>query len=333
MRILAIAIFVLICQNLLAQKKVEDFGYVHHMMEFQSDTVEFIVRSRKGDEQKKKPVLIFIQGSLAKPLIKYSENGAHYSPFPFNEQIFSEKFHLISINKPGIPVIMEKYKLAKNGEYIDTATNFPPKEYTEKANLTYYTERNSIIVDHLIKQSWVDPDIIVVAGHSEGASIAVKMASANKNITHLIYSGGTPYYSRILSMIMQDRKAESSENSWVELDFDYWAQVNEKPFDVSREHGFNANKGTFTFSQKLNNDFKRLTIPVLVSYGTKDPACPFNDLLRVEMMQENKTNINFRSYLNREHNFFEVSEDGKINYDNFGWDLVGEDWLKWINEK
>ncbi|HEX9599974.1 MAG TPA: alpha/beta hydrolase, partial [Mariniflexile sp.] len=68
-------------------------------------------------------------------------------------------------------------------------------------------------------------------------------------------------------------------------------------------------------------------------YGTKDAACPFNDLLRVEMIQENKTNIDFKSYLNREHNYFEISENGQINYEKFGWDIVGQDWLKWINEK
>lgn len=91
------------------------------------------------------------------------------------------------------------------------------------------------------------------------------MAVTNKNVTHLIYSGGTPYYSIILSMITQDRKLENEQESWVEKDFSYWKGVNEKPFDTSRDHGFNANKGTYSFSKSLNEDFKRLTIPVLVS--------------------------------------------------------------------
>src|SRR5699024_2361906 len=96
--------------------------------------------------------------------------------------------------------------------------------------------------------------------------------------------------------------------------------------------GFNANKGTYSFSKSVNEDFKRLNIPVLVSYGTKDPACPFNDMLRVEMIQENKTNIDFKSYFNRGHNYFKILENGQINYEEFGWDRVGQDWLKWTNE-
>ena len=322
----------LIYQNTIAQKQVEDFGYVHHQIQFQSDIVDFIVKSKKGDENKKKPILIFIQGSLAKPLIKYTDKGSHYAPFPFSEKIYINEFHLICINKPGVPLIANKSELSKNGDFRDSKTNLPPKEYTERANLEYYVERNDKVLNYLINQPWVDTNKIAVAGHSEGASIAVKMAISNNKITHLIYSGGTPYYSRILSIITQDRKLENEKESWVEKDFDYWKGVNENPFDTSREHGFNANKGTYSFSKNLNVAFKRLNIPVLVSYGTKDESCPFNDLLRVEMIQENKVNINFKAYLNREHNYFGVLENDQINYEKFGWDIVGQDWLNWINK-
>ena len=333
MKKLLILISILIAQNTFAQKTVEDFGYTHHQIDFQSDKVDFIVKSKKGEENIKKPILIFIQGSLAKPLIKYTDKGNHFSPFSFSTEIFTEEFHLISINKPGVPLIINKSELADNEEFRDSKSNLPPKNYNEKANLDFYTERNNTIIEYLIKQPWTDTNKIVIAGHSEGSSVAVKMAITNRNVTHLIYSGGTPYYSRILSIITQDRKLENENTSWVKKDFDYWKSVNDKPFETSREHGYNANKGTYSFSKSLNEDFKRLTIPVLISYGTKDAACPFNDLLRVEMIQENKTNIDFESYLNREHNYFEITENGQINYEKFGWDLVGKAWLKWINEK
>ncbi len=159
------------------------------------------------------------------------------------------------------------------------------------------------------------------------------MAVTNNSITHLIYSGGVPYFSRILSTITQDRKLESTKESWIERDFEYWKEVNKKPFKTDIDHGFDPNKGTYSFSKNLNEDFKRLHIPVLITYGTKDDACPFNDMLRVEMIQENKTNIDFKSYFNREHNYFEILENGQLNYDNFGWDMVGNDWLNWLSAK
>src|SRR5690606_17766410 len=261
MKNLLILISVLFFQHTFAQQTVEDFRYTHYQIELQPDKVYFNAKSKKGEENKKKPILIFIQGSLAKPLIKYTDKGNHYPPFPFSEEIFTDEFHLICINKPGVPLIINKSKLSENGEFRNNETNLPPKEYTERANLYFYTERNNTILEYLIKQPWVDANNIVIAGHSEGSSIAVKMAVTNKNVTHLIYSGGTPYYSRILSMITQDRKLENEKENWVEKDFDYWKKVNDRPFDTSREHGFNANKGTYSFSKSLDEDFKRLTIP------------------------------------------------------------------------
>lgn len=332
MKNLFLFLVILITQNAFSQKTPEDFGYKHINTPFQNDSVHFIVKSKVGEEFKKKPILIFIQGSLAKPLIKYSENGSYYPPFPFDETIFTDMFHLICINKPNIPMVMDASDLGKNGQFIDSTTNLPPTKYTEKANLTYYTQRNTHIVDYLIQQDWVDKNIVVVAGHSEGSSIAVKMAANNNNITHLIYSGGTPYYSRILSMITQDRKLENVKESWVEKDFDYWKRVNANPDEDTRDKGYNSNKSTYSFSENLNDDIKKLEIPVLISYGTEDTACPFNDLLRIETIQANKTNITFRTYINREHNYFALNEDKKIDYNMFGWDIVGKDWLKWLIE-
>lgn len=332
MKIQLVIILLIIGLNVFAQRSAIDFGYVHHQIIFQLDSVDLIVKSKKGDEQKKKPILLFVQGSLAKPLIKYEVIGKHYSPFSFNTDIFTEEFHLICINKPSIPAIMKKNELTINGEFIDSTTNLPPTGYTQNANLAYYTERNNRVIQYLVKESWVDTSIIVVAGHSEGSSIAVKMAAANNSITHLIFSGGTPYYSRILSLITQDRRKENEQDSWIERDFNYWVQVNAKPFDVSREHGWNAFKGTYSFSENLNDDFRRIIIPTLVTYGTEDAACPFNDLLRVEMIQGNKNNIQFNDYFNRDHNYFVVREIESMNYEKFGWNIVAKDWKKWIEE-
>jgi len=329
---LSIILSSLFCTAVLGQNSVKDYGYNYHKISFKSDTVEFISKSKKGEENLKKPIIIYAQGSGAKPLVKI-DGKKYFSPFSFDENIFVDEYHLICIGKPEIPILMNRSELSISGELKDSVTKFPPVEYTKRANLTYYTERNNAVLKYLLKQEWVDTNRIVVAGHSEGATIAVKMAVTNKKVTHLIYSGGTPYYSRILSIITQDRKIESEKDSWIKKDFAYWEDANDDPFDVSRDHGNNSYKGTISFSENLNDDFKRLDIPVLVSYGTKDSACPFNDLLRVEMIQENKRNIEFKDYINRNHNYFGFTKNYKVNYEDFGWDLVGNDWLNWLNKK
>lgn len=320
-----------ISSHLFGQKTVEDFGYKHFQIKYLGENVDFIVKSKKGEELIKKPLLIFIQGSLAQPLIKYKDDGTYYSPFPFSENIFLDEFHLIVIGKPGIPIIENVKNLSEEREFVDSLSGLPPTKYTTNNNLEYYYKRNNKVIKYLLKQEWVVKSKIIVAGHSEGSSIAAKIASTNKNITHLIYSGGTIYYPRILSMVNQDRHSETDKDSWVNKDFEYWKDVNKNPTELSRKHGFNSYKGTYSFSQSLNTDLIKLKIPVLITFGTKDPACTLNDLFRIETISENIKNINFKAYIGLEHNYFPL-KNGQIDYSQFGWDNVGLDWKNWINE-
>lgn len=328
--LLTIILFI-IC-SVSAQPTVSDFGYTFHQIEYNNTKVEFIVKSKKGEEMVKKPILLFIQGSLPKPLIKYNDSGTHFSPFPFRDSILTDKFHLVCINKPGIPSIANTKDLTKSGEYKSNSTGLPTNEYTTNENLPYYVDRNLKVIEYLINQPWVDTKRIVVAGHSEGSSIALKMAINSNYISHLIYSGGTPYFSRILSIISQDRNTEDNSHSWIEDDYIYWKVVNHAPKDTTKHLGYNSNYSTYTFSENLNDDFKLLNIPTLITYGTKDEARPYIDMLRVELIQVNKSNIVFKSYINREHNYFSFLSTDEINYNDFGWDIVGEDWFKWISK-
>lgn len=331
MKILINILIFLITINIFGQKLPEDFGYRHLTTEVSKESIHIIVKSKNGEEQVKKPIFIFIQGSLANPVIKYN-GDKHFPPFPFSSKTLEDKYHIIVINKPGIPHIADISDLDENKEFVDKSTGLPPTEHIEKNNLNYYVERNNKIIDYLIKQSWVDGSKIVVAGHSEGSTIAVKLALRNQNVTHLIYSGGTPYYSRIASMISQDRAVETDSSDWVEKDFEYWQNTTKNTSDISREHGYNSYKGTYSFSVNLSETFVKLKIPILVSYGTKDLACPYNDLLRIEMINNRKTNIEFKAYKGLEHNYFPINSNGFINYEVFNWDKVVADWKKWLSK-
>ncbi|MEM9680556.1 MAG: dienelactone hydrolase family protein [Bacteroidota bacterium] len=313
-----------------AQKRPESFGYNHHQITFQNDTVHILSRSKKGEDQIKKPVLLFIQGSKAKPLLIYNDETFLY-PSPLENNI-EDDYHLVMVNKPGIPLMAHQDSLGKGRQFIDKVTGKVPTTHTVHNNLEYYVERNNKVIEYLMKQQWVDTTKIIVAGHSEGSSIAVHLAAKNTSVTHLIYSGGTPYYPRILAMVRQERDKEmDSANVWVERSFSYWEDVLDHPFDTSRSHGWNSYKGTYSFSQNENEIIKRLKIPVLITYGTKDEAAPFNDMFRIETMKDRKDHITFKAYIGLEHNFFGLHTDGSIDYNQFNWDKVVKDWFAWLN--
>jgi dienelactone hydrolase len=308
-------------------KKAEDFGYRQLETTFRGDPVVLLIKSKKGEEQKRKPLLLFCQGSLPQPLIKYTGDQC-YAVFPFDTSIFEDAYHLVIISKPYVPAVAEASTLGPNFVYQDPITSSTPTPYSERNLLDYYVDRNVFILDFLAKLPFIDSQKIVVAGHSEGSTVAAKLATQSKRVTHLIYASGNPF-GRIMAMIGKDRATEKENTSATESEFDYWEQVVANKDDLNAADG-DTFKATYDFSMPPMDYLERLKIPVLVCYGTKDYGAPFNDYLRVAMIRQQKKNFTFKSYLGLEHNFFPLKENGQPDYDRFNWDKVATDWLLWL---
>lgn len=312
-------------------KTPEDFGFRHIVYEYKSDNVDILIKSKKGEENFEKPLFFFCQGSMPNPLIKYDENG-FYGVFPFKTDSIVEKYHLIIVSKPYIPVMVHINSLSSNFyNYLDSRGKFP-KDYSDRNLLSYYVPRNIAIIKYLQKQKWVSTMQLVVAGHSEGSTIAAKMAVECKKTTHLIYSGGNPM-GRIMSIIEQSRVNETDTDStrFGEEEILYWENAVKNKNSIDDSQG-DTDKATFEFSYPPIEYLEKLKIPILVTYGTKDWSAPFNDYLRVDIIRKEKKNFTFKPYIGTEHNFFPLTADGKPDYDVFNWDKVADDWLKWLNE-
>jgi len=324
--------FLLTLSSAFGQNKTaQDFGFRHLVYKYKTDNVNILIKSKKGEENIPKPIFFFCQGSLPIPLILYHGKDI-YGTFPFNPDSLSHKYHLVIVGKPSIPLIADVTTLKSNFTYIDSTGNFP-KGYIDLNLLSYYVPRNIAIIKYLQQQTWVSKKQLVVAGHSEGSTIATKMSSELKNITHLIYSGGNPM-GRILSIIEQNRAYEidTDTTKYGEDNMNYWADIVANKNDMNTSQG-DTYKTTYEFSEPMITYLEKLKIPVLVTYGTKDWSSPYNDLLRVDIIRKNKNNFTFKAYIGTEHNFFPLTNDNKPDYNIFNWDKVANDWLKWLNEK
>jgi dienelactone hydrolase len=312
---------------LFAQNKApQDFGFRYLQMPFQQDPVNILVLSQKGQEQKKKPLLLFIQGSLPIPLIIYDEQGV-YGTFPFRTTELLQHYHLAIVGKPFIPVVIESKYLPPNFTFLDPDTGHFPLEYSERNILDYYVARNLAVISYLKEQPWVSNQQLVLAGHSEGSTIAAKMATLSTDVTHLIYSGGNPL-GRIMTFIA---KARAVEDSQAESDLLFWQYVVNNSESLDGSEG-DTPKTTYQFSLPPLHNLLQLEIPVLVTYGTKDTAAIFNDYLRVETMRQQNTNFTYKAYPALEHNYFGLTPTGEIDYNNYNWDKVVQDWLEWLQQ-
>ena len=331
-KIISILLLLLVTTSVFGQTKTPtEFGFRHIVLKYKNDNVDILIKSKKSEENIPKPLFFFCQGSLPKPLIKYHEKDV-YGVFPFIPDSLSTKYHLVIVSKPYIPVVVDYKTLSPYFNYIDSLGKFP-KEYSERNLLSYYVPRNIVVIKYLQKQKWVTTTQLVVAGHSEGSTVAAKMAADYKKITHLIYAGGNPL-GRIMSIIAQSRESETDTDStrFGEEEIKYWEAVVKNKSDMDGSQG-DTHRATFEFSQPPIEYLEKLKIPVLVSYGTKDWSAPFNDFMRVDFIRRGKNNFTFQPYVRTEHNFFPVTAENQPNYDIFNWDRVASDWLKWTNQK
>jgi dienelactone hydrolase len=320
---------ILISGQLFAQnKKPVDYGFRHLQTIYKNDTIDILIKSKKGEENKLKPIFLFCQGSQPQPLIKYDVQGM-YGVFPFRTDSLELNYHIVIISKPYIPIIADAKTLNREMSFVDQITGRFPKKYSDRNYLDYYVNRNISVINFLQKQPFVNSNKLVVAGHSEGSTIASKLALLCKKVTHLIYASGNPL-GRIQSIINQNRTNETDTDStrYAESELEYWKQVVEHKNNLDDTYG-DTYKATYSFSVPPIQYLEKLKIPVLVCYGTKDISMPFNDYLRAEMIRQNKTNFTFKAYIGLEHNFFPMTETGQIDYDKFNWDKVANEWWKW----
>lgn len=317
--------------NLFAQQ-AEDFGFRHIQYVFDNDTVEVLIKSKKGDENKTKPLFFAVQGSLAIPLIIH--NGKQRTQYSTIEEDFVEdEYHLVIINKPGVPLSAHKDSLVEREYFVNKSEYTYSDKYLKNNNLNYYVERNLRVIDSLFQKSWVDTSRLIISGHSQGSSIAVSMCKNTTKASHLIYSSGLPYYSTILAMLHRERMRENNErNPHVEKIIKDWREVIDDTTNYQNPNR-DSNLMLYSFSQNENKTLMKLKIPVLISYGTEDESSPYHDMFLIETIKEKIDHITFNDYIGLGHNYQLINPPADT--DNHKTDFLDEvvsDWLQWISE-
>jgi len=61
----------------------ESIGFKHLQTIFKKENIDILIKSKKGEELTPKPLFLFIQGSLPRPLIIIYDSTHTYPVFPF----------------------------------------------------------------------------------------------------------------------------------------------------------------------------------------------------------------------------------------------------------
>ena len=309
-----------------AQSKTPaDFGYRHLQLRYQGDTVDLVVLSKKGEELKRKPVFLFVQGSLPKPVILYDAKGA-FPLLPFETDTLLTRYHLLEISKPGVPLVADVKTLTPSYEYLDPRTGRVPLAYCQHNYLEYYVARDAAVLRYLVRQPWVQANDITAMGHSEGSNVVARLARHPGPLRRVVYLSGSPL-GRMLTVIAGNR--QDADSVGAENNFKYWQEVVADPRQNNCLGDTHLLVSSLSSTQTPLDDFRHSRIPVFVGYGTRDRSALLEDYLRLEMIRAGKTNLTFRAYPELEHNFFGFT-NGQVDPKKWNWERVARDFFSWM---
>lgn len=148
-----------------------------HLMQYELNDkkwgkVRFCVTSK--DVDKRKPLLLYLDGSGDRPLFRFIVDTAQHSTMlhstiTINYDSMAAYYHIVFIAKPGVKLVDSVFVQSK-GSYKEEER--PPLEYTKRLSGDWRSHSASMAVDFLLAKLPVDRKKVAVVGYSEGAQIA-----------------------------------------------------------------------------------------------------------------------------------------------------------------
>ncbi|TSJ47788.1 alpha/beta hydrolase family protein [Fluviicola chungangensis] len=316
--------------NVNAQKIVPGTTFTQFSLKSKNDTIDFVVADT--DLTVKKPVFLFVQGSLPIPLfVEFPGQGV----FPmalgnFDMQNLKQHFHVVTISMPKIPVLVTRDHVNDGYMYITDSTykNSIPDSYLKADYLENYVDRANKVLSFLRKQKWVDNSRLVVAGHSQGSRIVAELAATNPKITHAGLFGFSPL-GRVHEQVWLNYKEFIKGNSSWE---DYEAKQNQQlEFQKQIVADKGEDIGMIPWKSFTGIGFERLArikTPLYIAYGTEDKCAFVSELIPFYFVTAGKTNYEMKRYNGLEHNYFPVA-GGKVDYENGKWPEVMNAFVEW----
>jgi esterase/lipase len=342
MKIITIVIPLVLLQSVFAQGPTpEDWGLREfHIRDAQLGDINFYVTEKGIDREK--PLLFVISGCRGLPtmlVVQCGDKSLRLGTVP-PDQInhFSGEYHVAFMGKAGTPfcdtVKVDEINPLKNLEDYQ-----PSQEYIQKCGMKWELMASSIVLDFLCRKLPVAADKVVAIGFSEGGRLAVRLASENKQVTHLVtvISGGlNQFYSSIINRRMDAAAGKiTHQEAQAAVDdlFAVYKEIYSAPHNTERWYDGHPYQrwGSFCTDIPLEHLVK-LEIPILFVNGSADRNSPVlqSDYVMLEFLRRGKTNLTYRVLPGCDHWFYEVvqknGEDQHVSHREEALKIVS-DWL------
>ncbi len=280
------------------------------------DSIRFIMNTGHALN---KPLLLFIQGSYPEALIYTYQKNECFSILDnlIHEELL-KKYNFVLISKPGISLCAD---YDHRDEFLNK--NFQEKTYYENDYLNYYVQSARQVIRYILRKKLANPKKIFVVGHSRGYGIAAKLSALYPHLitktvcmsAHVLFQDETYIHD---ARRKEMRKELTPEQAQQNIDsvyeklhgLKYWVNRKELQKKDPKNYAFSYTNYTFNFDTSLDYLLK-IKGPLLVVYGTNDPASESNDLLPYFFMKAHKSNLTIQCYPGYDHNYTKWSPDAK----------------------
>lgn len=295
-----------------------DKGFTAYQIVTQHDTIDFYLYNPKNTT--KKNLLVHIDGSYPAPLWIESDPCC-VTLDPFNYKLVPEDYAY---------VVLSKHTFAFSGKEDFKVS----RDFWKKNTLDFRVARVNKVIQ-FIQASLFKPERIAVVGTSQGTDVAAKLATINKDITHLGFwaGGGHTQLMEFILFVRKDAIAGKITEAQAAAKIDALLTQFKAMFDHPSPDQMwedNSYLSYVSFSEPPVASLLKLDIPIFVAAGTKDENVAVENtyIIPVEFIRHGKNNLTFRHYPGYDHGFSEKANGKEIDH----FDEVSSDFFKWLGE-
>ena len=296
---------------LLARAQSTPSDSFEHYRLTKSRLGSFEVHVSKAEDNARKPLLVYLDGSGNFPLYYKTKSGRYSTAVPLSVKRYAKQYRVVLISKPGIP-FQDSLRYSSSGRsyYPDNAT------FQQHYSLNWRAETAAAAIDYVAKKLPIDQSKIVVMGFSEGSQVAPRVAVLNKKVTHVVCLAGNAlnqlYDFLVEARLQVERQELTAEQGQQIVDSLYreYAKIYQAPQATDKSWFGATYQKWSSFSQPTPlESMLQLNIPILYIAGGKDhnQTIVTMDYARLEFLRRGKSNLTYRVFPNANHYFEEIT--------------------------
>lgn len=321
-----IVLLIILIPTILFGQTPQKQGLLEFSLEDKGDTIHFYVYNPNNVVKNK--IFLYLQGSGDLPMVNGDEEEeCCYNNYPKNlMKAFPGDYAFVYIQKVGLPY------------YSRTLKDYKPNDtFVRRNNVIDRAYIADKVIKYILKKVYPSAKIVAVLGHSEGSDVAAKLAVINKKVTHLCFAAGNGASQTFNNILLIRRKMLQKEISALEAQTRIDAllegldKVYENPNSTELYYNGDTYKWNYAINQPPIDNLLQLKIPIYLAIGSNDEKVPVeaSDFIKAEFVRRRKKNLTSKVYLNSNHSFVEILEDGKkIDH----WSELFMDFLKFIDQ-